>query len=64
MPSGVQGHLGSQRDDGVTSLAVNALDEEELRSILSEGPWAAREVLRVKKTGVGPSGSTAGEWRT
>lgn len=43
------GPIDSSEDDVVALLAVEASDEEELRSIFGEDPWATSEVLRLKR---------------
>jgi uncharacterized protein YciI len=42
------GPISSNDDDDVALLVAEAGDEEELRSILGEDPWATTEVLRLK----------------
>jgi uncharacterized protein YciI len=42
------GPIGSPSDDEVALLAVEATDEQELRSIFGEDPWAANGVLTIK----------------
>ena len=39
----------SSSDDEVGLLAVEAADEDELRSIFTEDPWAKSGVLRIKE---------------
>src|ERR1700728_4546180 len=43
------GPISSDDDDDVALLVVDAEDEEGLRSILGEDPWATTEVLRLKE---------------
>jgi uncharacterized protein len=43
------GPISSDRDDDVGLLVVNAADEQEVRSIFSDDPWATNMVLRVKE---------------
>ena len=46
------GPISSDNDEDVALLAVEARDEEELRSILGEDPWATCGVLRIKEVRV------------
>jgi uncharacterized protein len=43
------GPISSSDADDVALLAVEAADEDELRSIFGEDPWATASVLRVKE---------------
>lgn len=43
------GPISSNSDDEVALLAVEAVDEKELRSIFDEDPWARSGVLRIKE---------------
>jgi uncharacterized protein YciI len=42
------GPISSDSDDDVALLVVNAADEQEVRSIFIEDPWATNMVLRIK----------------
>jgi hypothetical protein len=39
----------SGRDEDVALLAVNAADDQELRSIFSDDPWTKNGVFRIKE---------------
>ena len=43
------GPINSDSDDDVALLAVNAVDEQEVRSILGNDPWATMRILRIKE---------------
>jgi uncharacterized protein len=43
------GPIGSQDGGDVALLAVEAADEEELRSLFGKDPWASSGVLRIKE---------------
>ncbi len=43
------GPIGSANDEDVALLAVEAADEDELRSIFAEDPWALNGILRLKE---------------
>jgi uncharacterized protein YciI len=43
------GPIRSKGGDDVALLAVEAADEEELRSIFGDDPWATNGVLRIKE---------------
>ena len=43
------GPIAGGSDEDVALLAVNAADEQELRSVFSADPWAATGVLRIKE---------------
>jgi uncharacterized protein YciI len=43
------GPIGSDNDEDVALMAVEAANETELRSVLGADPWAANGVLRVKE---------------
>lgn len=43
------GPIRSNSDDEVALLAMEAADEQDLRSILAEDPWAISGVLRIKE---------------
>ncbi len=43
------GPISSNSDDEIALLAVEAMDEQELRSIFSADPWAISGVLRIKE---------------
>jgi uncharacterized protein YciI len=43
------GPINSHDGEDVALLAVDVADEEELRSIFSEDPWATSGVLRIKE---------------
>jgi hypothetical protein len=43
------GPISSNSDEEVALLAVEAADEEELRSTFGEDPWATSGVLRIKE---------------
>jgi len=42
------GPISSRNDDEVALLAVEAPDEQELRSIFGGDPWAAMGILSIK----------------
>lgn len=44
----IGGPIASTNDEDVALIAVTASDENELRSIFAEDPWARNGVLRVK----------------
>ncbi|MDT7797681.1 MAG: uncharacterized protein QOI78_1114 [Actinomycetota bacterium] len=43
------GPIDSANDEDVALLAVEAADENELRSVFAEDPWALNGILRVKE---------------
>jgi len=43
------GPIESSSDEDIALLAVEAADEQELRSRFSRDPWAVNEVLRIKE---------------
>jgi uncharacterized protein len=45
----IGGPIASANEEEVALLAVDAADEQELRSIFSSDPWAMSGVLRVRE---------------
>jgi uncharacterized protein len=43
------GPISSTDGDDVALLAVESVDEEELRSIFREDPWSTSGILRIKE---------------
>lgn len=43
------GPIDSRSDDEVGLLAVEAADDQELRSIFAEDPWATSGILSIKE---------------
>ena len=43
------GPIGNTGGEDVALLAVEAVDERDVRSKFSTGPWAANQVLRIKE---------------
>ena len=44
----VGGPIGEGNDDDIALIAVEATDERQLRSILSDDPWTVGDVFRIK----------------
>jgi uncharacterized protein YciI len=42
------GPIGGGSDEDIALLAVNATDEQELRSIFDDDPWTKNGVFRIK----------------